>query len=211
MLLERFPGKCTRCGTSLGASAERSWIDVARVSNLAEAGFLTDELAGMDIDARIHQLDEFSAVTDRWATVYFIRVPNEQASDAASWIRQQLAEDAGVHSDRGAGQFSFSTSQETIDVNFWRPVVLVVLAGVSSFMLGQRFSDADGGRRPPRNSLSSAVGAIGRPLVSEPGPGLARHRLLFDRRRDAWYLDVDQNGDGMFDHRHRFHASGASW
>jgi hypothetical protein len=191
--------------------ADRAWTDVARVTNLAEAGFLTDELVGMEIDARIHQLEEFSAITDCWATVYFIRVPSDRAADAAAWIRQQLTDDATADGDGGSGQFRLSTMEEMIDPAFWRPVALVVLAGVASFMLGQQFSVRNGHRLPLGNPLSSAVDRIGRPLVSEPAAGQARHRLLFDRRRAAWYLDVDEDADGRYDSRQRFRASGAAW
>lgn len=188
-----------------------SWTDVARVTNLAEAGFLTDELIGRDLEARIYQLEEFSAVTDRWATLYFIRVPDKQAPAAAAWIRQQLADDATADDERDSGQFILSTIDQSIEPAFWRPVVLVVLAGVASFVLGQHFSDQPGRRLPPRSPLSLAVDRIGRPLVTEPVAGQPRHRLVFDRRREAWYLDTDLDGDGQYDRHQQFHASGAAW
>jgi hypothetical protein len=191
----------------LRGDADRPWIDVARVTNLAEAGFLTDELVGFGVDARIHQLDEFSALTDRWASVYLIRVPSEWAHEAAAQIRRHLAEDsAGGDGDTRAYRFA---TEDYVDPTFWRPVALVVLAGVASFILGQQFSDNHGQRRPPRDSLPSAVDAIGRPLVTEPIPGQPRHRLMFDRRRGTWHLDVDQDADGVYDSRRRFQATGA--
>lgn len=202
---------CPRCGAAIPSGVDRLWTDVARVTNLAEAGFLTDELVGHDMDARIFQLEEFSAFTDRWATAYFIRVPSEQAPAAAAWIREQLAEDTATEADGEPGGFRFSTMDESIDPAFWRPVVLVVLAGVASFVLGQHFSDQQGRRMPSGNSLSSAVDRVGRPLVTEPAPGQPRHRLVFDRRREAWYLDSDRDGDGIYDGRQQFHASGAAW
>src|SRR5262245_58413723 len=127
---------------------DRHWTDVARVTNLAEAGFLTDELVGRDMDAQIFQMEEFSAVTDRWATMYFIRVPSEQAPTAAAWIRQQLAEDLAADTEGESGEFRFSTMEEAGEPVFWRPVALVVLAGVASFVLGQHFSDQPARRFP---------------------------------------------------------------
>jgi len=85
-----------------------------------------------------------------------------------------------------------------------------VLAGVASFVLGQRFA-ADRAPKPPRNSLSGAISAIGRPLVTEPAAGLPRHRLYYHWRDQAWYLDTDADGDGQFEARQRFHAAGAGW
>ena len=193
------------------AEPKDRWTNVARVTNLAEAGFLTDELVGLGIDARIYQLEEFSAVTDRWATVYLIRVPDPVAREAAAQIRLHLTEEP-EEADAGALGFRFSADGQTVDPLFWRPVALVVLAGVASFLLGQRFSEQNVERRPLRGgSLSTAVGAIGRPFVSEPTPGEPQYRLSLDRRQRFWYLDTDRNGDGMFDTRHEFQASAAAW
>jgi hypothetical protein len=201
---------CPHCGAAASTGSHRPWIDVARVANLAEAGFLTDELVGRDMDARIHQMEEFSAVTDRWATMYFIRVPSEQAPAAAAWIRQQLADDADMDGASESGEFHFSTIEESVDPAFWRPVVLVVLAGVASFVLGQHFSDQQGRRLPGGNSLASAVDRIGRPLLTEPVPGQPRHRLVFDRRRESWILDTDRDADGHFESRQQFQVSDAA-
>jgi hypothetical protein len=193
--------------------AERPWVDVARVNNLAEAGFLTDELVGRGIDARIYQLDEFSALSDRWATVYLIRVPARVAREAAAYIREYLAEEAAAERELEPASFQFAQDQ-SIDPLLWRPVALIILAGVSSFVLGQRFSgqnDARIERRPPRDSLASAIDAVGRPFVTEPAPDQPRHRLSFDRRRETWFLDTDRDRDGRYDARRAFHASGANW
>ena len=208
--LESARPRCPHCGADVPRDTDHSWVDVARVTNLAEAGFLTDELIGLDIDARIYQLEEFSALSDRWAAVWLIRVPREVAREAAAHIRRHMAEESAEPEGSAMG-FRFSADVEPIDPLFWRPVALVVLAGVASFLLGQRFSEPNVERRPPRGSLSTAVGAIGRPLVSEPAAGKPRHRLSLDRRREVWYLDTDRDGDGQYDSRQLFHASGAVW
>jgi hypothetical protein len=186
---------------------------VARVKNLAEAGFLTDELVGIGIDARIHQLEEFSAISDRWASRYLIRVPTGMAHEAAARIRQYLAEEDSDGEPEDS-TFCFSTHDQSSDPLLWRPVAIVILAGVASFVLGQRFSEQKeqkAERRPPRNSLAAAVEAIDRPLVTEPVPGRPRYRLIFDRRSEAWSLDVDREGDGVYDSRQAFSASGVAW
>jgi hypothetical protein len=196
---------CPNCGALLHEQEPQPWTDVARVRNLAEAGFLTDELIGLGIDARIHQLDEFSAAGDRWASLYLIRVPSGTAREAAARIREHLAEEETESEE--SRTFYFSTHGEANDPLFWRPVAVVILAGVASFVLGQRFSEQKEHkleRRPPRDSLASAVEAIGRPLVSEPVVGQPRHRLSFDRRREAWLLETDRDGDGIYDSRKAF-------
>jgi hypothetical protein len=201
---------CPRCGADVGRAQDGSWIDVARVANLAEAGFLTDELIGMDIDAQIYQLEEFSALTDRWSTVYLIRVPSQLGHEAAAQIRQHLADEA-AETESGAMRFRFSADAESMDPLFWRPVALVVLAGVASFLLGQRFSDQHVDRGPTRGNLSTALGAIGRPLQTEPVPGQPCHRLSFDRRKQILYLDTDRGSDGFFESRQQFQVTGAGW
>jgi hypothetical protein len=190
-----------------------AWIDVARVNNLAEAGFLTDELVGIGIDARIHQLSDFSALTDRSESRYLIRVPAAAATDAAGRIRHHMA-DFDAEDAAEPAEFRFTTDEQAIDPLIWRPVALVILAGIASFVLGQRFSEQQAiraDRRAPRDSLSSVVEAIDRPFVAESAGGQAGHRLRFDQRRQSWILDTDRDGDGRYDSRQAFHATGASW
>jgi hypothetical protein len=208
--VEGLQAACPRCGAPVKQEATAPWANVARVANLAEAGFLTDELIGLGIDARIHQLEEFSALSDRWQTMYLIRVPSVATSAAAARIRQHLVDEV-EESDAGAMGFRFSAESEVIDPLFWRPVALVVLAGVASFLLGQRFSEQKVERRQSRGPLATAVGAIGRPLVTDSAPGEPQFRLSLDRRRETWQLDIDRDGDGIYDGRQLFPASTAAW
>jgi hypothetical protein len=189
-----------------------AWIDVARVTNLAEAGFLSDELVGLGIDAQIHQTQDFSALTDRWSAAYIIRVPSASVRDAATRIREYLTEESDETSEASA--FRILSGDHPVDQVLWRPVALVILAGVASFLVGQRLSNPQNeqaDRRPSRNALFSTVAAIDRPFVTEPVGGKPGHRLQFDRRRQAWLLETDRDGDGQYDSRQAFHASGARW
>jgi hypothetical protein len=127
-------------------------------------------------------------VTGQRVSQYLIRVPAGMAREAAAHIRQHLADEAAER-EAETPMFRFPTNDQPIDPLFWRPVAVVILAGVTSFVLGQRFSDQNDHkveRRPPRDSLSSAVEAIGRPLVTESAPGQPRYRLSFDRHREGW-------------------------
>ena len=202
---------CSYCGAEVGRDDGSSWANVARVTNLAEAGFLVDELAGDGIDARIYQADDFNALTDRWNVTYLIQASPREAQDVAARIRQHLAE---IESHRGDADESRGNGDDYpgIDPVFWRPVALVVLAGMASFALGQRFGHDRGELRPPpRNSLAGAVSAIGRPLVTEPAPGVPRHRLSYQWRDQSWSLDTDVDGDGIFETHQRFQSTGAGW
>ncbi len=199
---------CPHCGTPLVRDEAERWVNVARVTNLAEAGFLVDELTGEGVDARIVQSEDFSALTDRWLVSYLIQSPPDDAQAAAARVRQHLAEIESYQEPAANGDWS--DARPTIDPLLWRPVALVVLAGMASFVIGQRFG-ADRDSQPHGNSLTGAVSAIGRPLVTEPAAGLPRHRLYFHPRDKAWYLDTDADGDGRFEARQRFHAAGTEW
>jgi hypothetical protein len=201
---------CPDCGTAIRPEEIDQWTDVARVGNLAEAGFLSDELNGHGIDARVYQLDEFSAVHDLWRAKFLIQVPAAAAHDAAAHIREHLRQDAVDGDDEGTlcRTADRGTSSDPL---FWRAVALVVLAGTASFVLGQRFSDQDAERRPPGDSLSSAISAIGRPLSTAPAPNQPRFQLSFDGHRESWLLESDHDGDGRYDSRQQFQASGAAW
>lgn len=200
---------CPHCGSPLERDQPARWINVARVANLAEAGFLVDELSGEGIEARIYQSEDFSALTDRWQVSYLIQSPPSAAPSAAAHIRRHLAEMESYSDPASGGEWD--NERPTADPLLWRPVALVVLAGVASFVLGQRFGADRDPPKPPRNSLSSAISAIGRPLMTEPAPGQPRHRLYYHWRDQAWYLDTDADSDGRFEGRQRFHAAGARW
>jgi hypothetical protein len=202
-------GACPHCGAPIERDQPARWINVARVANLAEAGFLVDELEGDGIDARIYQSEDFSALTDRWQVSYLIQSPPSAAPSAAARIRAHLAE-IESYSDPAGGD-EWSQHAPPVDPQMWRPMALVILASVASFAIGQRFSVDRDPPKPPRNSLAGAISAIGRPLATEPAPGLARHRLYYHWRDQAWYLDTDADADGRFEASQRFHAAGSRW
>jgi hypothetical protein len=55
------------------------------------------------------------------------------------------------------------------------------------------------------------VGSIGRPLLTDSAPGEPRYRLSVDRRREVWRLDIDRDGDGIYDGRQHFPLHAAAW
>lgn len=199
---------CPFCGTILPRSST-AWVDVARVSNLAEAGFLSDELAGMDIEASVFQSDDFSHADGGWKTSYLIRVPAELAQQAAAQIRGHIAE-AAAESDAAGEHFGYPTAAGPVDPAYWRPVAVIVLAGVASFVLGRQSAIPEVERRPARDPLAAAVNSIGRPLVTESIPGEPQHRLWYHLPSRTWRLETDQNGDGIFEQRRQFHTSAAA-
>jgi hypothetical protein len=84
------------------------------------------------------------------------------------------------------------------------------LAGVASFVLGQRFAENAPRPDPPtRGSLPITVESIGRPFYTEPAPGHARHRLRYRHRHQTWYLETDVDGDGRFEFYQTFRTDGS--
>ncbi|MFV2067871.1 MAG: hypothetical protein ACC645_12925 [Pirellulales bacterium] len=97
---------CPRCGHDLSAidaggglrsqvespeQAERDWVPVARITGLAEAGFLEDLLQDRQIPSRVRQWDDFSALDGSWSTIYIMQVPAEHAGPATAAIGEELA------------------------------------------------------------------------------------------------------------------------
>jgi hypothetical protein len=98
-----------------------------------------------------------------------------------------------------------------MDPLFWRPVALIVLTSIASFVVGQRLSGQNGDRPVASNSLPATANQIGRPFVTEPVAGKPRYRLSFDSRQQAWLLETDRDNDGRYDARQRFHTTGVAW
>jgi hypothetical protein len=109
-----------------------------------------------------------------------------------------------------AGSSERTVAAGPIDPNYWRPVAIIVLAGVASFVLGRQSAMPPAEPPPPGDFLAAAVNSIGQPLVTESIPGKPRHRLTYNRPHQKWYLDSDRDGDGTFDVRREFPTSGAT-
>lgn len=202
-----FHSSCPKCGEVYESDRLVEWSDVVRVANLAEAGFIADELVGMGIDARIRQIDEFSAARDRWSSQYLIQVPIDLAHAAADHVRQYLDEELPSHPSM-LESFRAAAHGGQPELVAWRPVVVVLIAGVVGFTVGQRFPEQKAPPRTSPNALSDAVGSIGQPLLSAPAANRPRFRLSFDRRQQQWTLDTDRDNDGVFESTRRFNAAG---
>ena len=198
--------RCPHCGAQHDRGAADTWRDVARTGSLAEAGFLANDLMTCGIETRIHHSDTFSALHGAWVDSYVLQVADGQLVAAADRIRQQTAEaEANHQAIEGPDWYDQPDSLETV---LWRPIALIVIAGIASFLLGERFGERRVRVDHPTSgrSLHSAVEAIGRPFTTTFQPGQPRHRLRFDARRDAWQLDTDSDGDGHFE-RSRFYPA----
>lgn len=207
-VLTTSPIRCPFCDTDLA----ENWQAVARVTNLAEAGFLANDLTSCGIESRIFASESFSAVAGRWSVAYLIQVSSHDAAAARGQICQHLTGHGRALSDDRDRVLTDGEDQPISPV-FWRPVALMVLAGMASFVVGQQL----GGERarpdrPPRgSSLPAVVGSVGGTLSTELVAGSPHQRLWFNNRQRSWYLETDSDGDGEFERRDRFHANGAPW
>ena len=114
-----------------------NWQAVARVTNLAEAGFLENDLMSCGIESRIFASESFSAVAGRWSVAYLIQVPSHDATAARAQICQHLT-GHGLALSNDQDQVLTHDEDRPISPVFWRPVALMVLAGMASFVVGQQ-------------------------------------------------------------------------
>lgn len=201
------PVACPHCGRALAADAKGKWQNVARVASLAEAGYLVNLMGASAVTARIFEDRTFGAIAGAWEHAYLIQVPTDQVSAAASMLRQ---ESAAADNEEG-DEWSNQKRCDEENLVFWRPVALMALAGVASFVVGQRFAQqsGDGRERPYAESLVAAMEQAGRPLVTEPRGHGARHRFEYNRHQRAWYVQSDRNGDGHFESIREFRGRDA--
>lgn len=185
-------------GMASGDESTDGYAPAARVASLAEAGYLVSVLQSEGLDAEVRHTKSFSAINGAWLTDYIVQAPVEQLPRVAQVLRAEAAAIAEEEDDAEAATDENDEFRQVV----WRPVALMALAGVVSFLVGQHLATAP--QREGENALSEAFVGVGRPFYTESGPGGVRHRLTYDRRAARWLLDTDVNGDGRFDQRRRF-------
>jgi len=188
------------------APAVAAWADVARVANLAEAGFIADELTGLGFQARVQQLNEFSAARDRWSDHYLIRVPIESAAAAGELVRAHLLQDAP--SGRTLLSILRTSVAEGGEYAAWKPIVSIVLVGVTSFMLGHQLTEGPATHHVQENALAAALAETDNAFVSQARPNQPQYRLSLDQPHRIWTLSTDRDHDGAFESSRQFSASG---
>ena len=204
---------CSRCGGKLKSSYERevcphcggerppgdslSWVLIARLSNLAEAGFFADWLEGDGIPARVHHRHGFSAIEDAWDTTYELHVSAGDAERALAILREALSEEseeAAMTAEPGPGRRGNTFLRGS-------PLIWMILAGGIAYVLGRS------GWVPAQREVQSAlwhVVAESPPLWSEPRAGQPRRCLRYDAPSGVVILDLDVDGDGRWDRQQRF-------
>lgn len=191
----REDGICPRCQQPIPRSPGRQrWTNVARVSNLAEVGYLADLLEGEGIATQILQDSDFCAVSGSWLTTYLLRVPGEKSGTAIQCLKDEVApaddspwSDEAYAQRHGAGK----------PLATWRSVVLVLMAGGIAYYAGRVSVERPHRPIPLRESLWQAISEDDQPLVSFPNAKPSR-RLRFEPATRSIMLEDDADGDGQF-------------
>lgn len=220
---DRQSAVCPYCRAVVDPEQPTEWVAVARCASVAEAGYLANVLSAEGIETHIEQHDSFSAIDGSWVSVFLLQTPAADAEHAADRIREQIARDEsepsyaqtsgppvdsyGRASTAAPGPMDQEESQLGPTTTDWRPLALILFAGAAIFVIGFQFREARIHRATPSDgqTMLRALEKIDRPFVSQPRPGdTRRFRLLFDRRRRVWYLELDRNGDGRYEERRSF-------
>lgn len=200
--LEAATNDCPACREQYAESAQ--WHSVARVTNLAEAGYLVSCLEVEEIEARLVESQSFSALGGCWSHCYELQVPEEDRVQATELLRQEAEQFAGEGPEYD--EFGEPIDDQPVHLVFWRPVALMALAGLATLWLSERVPDPRPRAVPNRDAaaLGAAIEALGEPLVVTSETGQTKHRLQYHSHGRVWYLESDTNGDGQLDRRQRF-------
>jgi hypothetical protein len=177
-------------------------VSVVRTINLTEAGFLANELEAGGFHSQIRQHDSFSAVDGTWNSLFLVQVPADEAQASADHLRSFLAEAEFSGPIAVADDGDDGVPRGPV----WRPLALIVVAGVAVLLIGQKMRELRARQHEPsRAGLLHVLEQIDRPFVSvDPGKGPGRFRLMYSRRTQHWRLQEDPDGDGRYDREWTF-------
>lgn len=198
---------CQTCEAAANPSGADDWIAIAKMANLAEAGFLSELLKSKGIPARLDQRDDFSAVDGGWHTLFTLRVPPDYHSQALSLLRDEVAE---YHAEEEAHDRWDAEPATILDVlRRLRgiPIVAIVLllgmVALSAYAAGRASKHLPRERAIPL-ALWEALTESDQPHFAVWPDGKLQRRLQFDKNKKALILDVDEDADGRFDTRREF-------
>jgi len=195
-------GACPQCGET--AEVDSGYRDIARIVNLAEAGYLVSRLADEQIDAELAMHQSFDAVTGAWSPTYVLQVPAGDYPNAKALISDEASE--ANYEDSQYGGRDTDDPDEPLHLVFWRPVALMAVAGLATLWVSGRVVEHRQRAAPQRGdqALGVAVDAIGQPFTVQTDTGRVVHRLRYAKANQTWLLESDTNGDGKMDRLNRF-------
>ncbi len=176
--------------TATTATKPVDWTNVARIANVAEAGYLASRLQEIDISARVLESPTMAA-SGEWRSLYVLQVDGE-CRDAAVELLTREAEEVAAESEWDAATDVVHSSSPTL-----RVMSVVALAGFAGFLAGTHNDPPPAATRPSTAArLAIDIEAIGEPLVVRDANGNVVHRVTFDRRQQSivWQRDADADG-----------------
>lgn len=198
---DQVPETCTRCGADLSALHEvQDWMPVARVANLAEAGFMADYLAAREIESDITQENEFNAAAGAWQSLFIVRVIQSEAKSAHAILTTgEYSEEESLPNEgwddlptRDGASFSAQA--------FKLMLLLLIVAGVSYFVVNFQ-------RNKPQQDEPESFQQF---LTRQPGPWIhhdesgVRSELYYNASRDHLILKQDLDGDKVPEYQRTF-------
>lgn len=195
---------CPECRSEVRVPEASPWVSVVRTTNLAEAGYLANELEAGGFESQIRQHDSFSAIDGSWTTQFLIQVPADQAEHSADHLRIHLAETDRAAPIPPVEEYAADAADRGVVV--WRPLALMIVAGAAVLFIGHRMREIRRQHEPPsRARLLQVLERIDRPFVSvDAEHGAGRYRLLFSHHGQTWRLQEDMDGDGHYDREWHF-------
>jgi len=175
------------------------WSPIARLTNLADAGFFEQVLDEADVPVRIDMRDDFNALAGHWQPIYVIQVPKESASQAIELVQGRLQEDSdSIDVDQAIGGEAPAAS-ESGGWPLWRPFALMlVAAGLVYFAVRAQLPRA--GRAAPRER--DPVWDV---LAESAEELSSKHRVVrYDPDDDVLIVIDDLDGDGHMDLRREY-------
>jgi len=188
---------CAYCQTDLRPSEQIKWVSIARLTNLAEAGYFADLLDDSGVPVNVRQHDRFSAVDGTWACDYFLQVPEGEAERAGALLQKDLANGPEEDYDQTAAADPLPP--------VWKPVAAMLVAGGLVYWASHGMGRERPAPRTPTKLWQVLGGKLDRPLTTTREPGRSTFRLRVDGARSIIYLDEDRDGDGLIDRQYEFH------
>ena len=203
---DQLPQVCPGCGADL-SEAEKflDWVPIARVSNLAEAGFLVDLLIDREIESDVTEENEFNAAAGAWYSSFVLRVAQENADPARSFLTAgENGEEEGVLDEQWQQVSTGGLVNSSTQFLKWA-LLLLVIAGVATVILNDD-------QKPAQPRQPAAAQSFYEFLAQQPGPWIfenesgVRSQLYFNAFQNRLTIKQDLDGDGTLEYQRTFQA-----
>jgi hypothetical protein len=183
------------------------WVAIARMGNLAEAGFLSELLDSKGIPSHLERRENFSAVDGGWSAQFVLRVPPDYHERALDLLRNEVAD---YHAEEDADDRFDAEPVSILDVMRRLrgiPIIglflLLGMVAISAYAAGKATRNL-APRAPVQPGLWQALTETSIPYVAVTRDGRLRRSLHYDERERKLILQIDTDDDGRFDRRREF-------